>query len=485
MSIRLRLTLWYTAVLALTLIAFSMVLYVIQARYTLSTQRRDLALEAQRIAAGVIRIVTLRERSRPWPESAGPQGSGSFPEEERIGLRSRDATRLLDASGAVVDHPLNEVSTALPLSHEGLHTLQQGNLWEETATLDGERWLIHNRPLIVADRVLGVVQVARSLADRDRALRALGATLLSGSLVTLLIAFGIGWLLAGATLRPIQRITQTAQAIGAERDLTRRVQYAGPDDEIGRLTTTFNLMLSQLQEAYQRVAHALDMQRDFVADVSHELRTPLTTIRGNLALLNRVPSVPPDEREDILTDMVEESERLIRLVNDLLTLARADAGRKMNTRPVALRPIIEEVCRQVRMLAPDRAIECAPLTEVAVAADRDALKQVLLALLDNTLKHSDGPVTVAVRVGHQTRIEVVDTGPGMDSVTLANIFERFYRGDTARSTPGFGLGLAIAKALVEAQDGTLEAKSQVGKGSVFSVVLPRADARRPRAGDKQ
>ena len=138
-----------------------------------------------------------------------------------------------------------------------------------------------------------------------------------GSVLTTLVAFGGGWFLAGTTLKPVTEMTQTAQAIGQARDFSARVQYDGPEDEIGHLATTFNEMLSQLEEGYHQVTHALQVQRDFVADVSHELRTPLTTIRGNLDLLKRNPPVPQTERLDILDDLTSERERLSRLVNEL------------------------------------------------------------------------------------------------------------------------------------------------------------------------
>jgi len=136
---------------------------------------------------------------------------------------------------------------------------------------------------------------------------------------------GIGWIISGFTLRPIHRITLTAKKIGDKRDFTRRVDHEGSQDEIGQLASTFNEMLAKLEEAFKKVEESLDQQRNFIADVSHELRTPLMTLHGNLALMPRTPSIPVDEQEDILNDMVEESNRLIRLVNNLLTLAHTDA----------------------------------------------------------------------------------------------------------------------------------------------------------------
>jgi signal transduction histidine kinase len=317
------------------------------------------------------------------------------------------------------------------------------------------------------------MQVARSLAERDQSLVGLSTTLLVASLLTILIAFGIGWVLSGLTLRPIHRITQTAQEIGNESDFSRRVDYSGPNDEIGQLAKTFNSMLSRLQDAYQRVSQSLSMQREFVADVSHELRTPLTTVRGNLALLRRDPPLEEAEQSDVLTDLEDESDRLIRLVNELLILARADAGRNLVHEPIELNPIIEEVCRQAQQLDEQREITAA-VQDVIVLGDRDALKQVLLILLDNALKHTQGPVAILAKpVGDQVAIAVQDAGPGIPPEILQHVFDRFYRGDADPQIPGFGLGLPIAKALVEEMGGTIAIDSQPGSGSVVRVQLPQ------------
>jgi len=283
----------------------------------------------------------------------------------------------------------------------------------------------------------------------------------------------VGWTLSGLSLRPIQRITQTAQSIGEERDFTRRVDYNGPRDEVGQLASTFNQMLASLQEAYQKVEHALTMQRNFVADVSHELRTPLTTLRGNLGLLSRVPPTPAEEQADILTDMVDESDRLIRLVNDLLLLARADAGRSLAMEPLAIQPLMEETVRQARQLAMDREIRFESRPGLLISGDRDAFKQVLIILLDNALKHSDGEITLSA--GRQNGLVVIrvrDHGPGIEPDLLEKVFDRFYRGEEAAVTPGFGLGLPIAKALTEGMMGTITVESEVGQGSTIILRFP-------------
>jgi two-component system OmpR family sensor kinase len=320
-------------------------------------------------------------------------------------------------------------------------------------------------------QVAEVVQVAQPLTEQDQHLDVLGSNLLIVGGAAILVAFGVGWIMAGLVLRPVDRITQTAHAIGAEQDFGRRVDHSGPDDKIGQLATTFNEMLGELQAAYQQ-------QRQFVVDVSHELRTPLTTIRGNLGLLRREPAVSAEEQADILDDVTEESDRLIRLVNDLLALAHAESGRQLRSEPVRVKPLAEDVCRQARLLAPERGTVCNDVHDVAVIGDQDALRQVLLILMDNGLTHTTGPVTVtAETVDEAVAIRVRDAGPGIEPEVLSHIFERFYRGDNASAGSNIGLGLAIARALVEAQGGTIAVESQLERGSVFTVLLPQAGVR--------
>ena len=214
-----------------------------------------------------------------------------------------------------------------------------------------------------------------------------------------------------------------------------------------------------------------------MADASHELRTPLTTVRGNVELLHRNPPIAPKERAEVLADTTDEVDRLIRLVNQLLVLARADAGQTLQRNPIPLIPLLEDVCRQARLLAPEATLRCDPAPEATVLGDRDALKQVLLILVDNAHVHTapGTAITVACKlVEDQVRISVHDTGPGIAPDMLAHIFERFYRGEVARSGPGAGLGLAIAKELTTAQDGVIEVQSEVGQGSTFTVTLPQA-----------
>ena len=473
MSIRLRFTLLYTLILAVTLSIFGVVLYFIQSKDTLRAIEQDLTLSANRLAEAA-----LRAESRPLPDNSLPppdpipfdefssdQAFQVFPE--------REVRRILDADGNLVTSPFGRQEDVLPLSEEGLQTLEAKKEWWSTEVVSDEKMLIYSRPVIVDDQVVYIVQVAKSLTERDRTLQSLATTLLVAGSIVILVAFGIGWALSGVTLQPIHRITQTAREIGDERDFDRRVDYTGPPDEVGQLANTFNSMLGRLQDAYQKVEQSLQMQRNFVADVSHELRTPLTTLRGNLGLLRHVP--PPDEQADIVNDMVDESDRLIRLVNDLLQLARVDAGRSLSKETVDVSSILEEACRQARQLDPDRGIELKAPDVLNVLGDRDAIKQVVLIALDNALKHSTGNIEVSAQAnGTRAEIRVHDFGEGISSDTLEHIFDRFYRGDDASTIHGFGLGLSIAKSLIDGMDGDISITSVPEQGTTVRIDLPVA-----------
>jgi len=472
MSIRLRFTLLYTLILAVTLTLFGVALYTIQAQDTLRSLKLDLSQGADNLAEAALKTDSRHGPTNdgqepphspiPFDQFSSEQAFQSFPE--------RQISRILDANGNLVSSPFGREEDALPLSKEGLEALQNKKEWWETETLSDEKMLIYSRPVIVNNQVAYIVQVASRLTERDRTLDSLATTFLIASSLITLIAFGIGWFLAGLMLRPIHRITQTAQQIGDERDFTRHVDYTGPPDEVGQLANTFNSMLSRLQDAFQKMEHALQMQRDFVADVSHELRTPLTTLRGNLGLLRRTAPMPPEEQADVLNDMVDESDRLIRLVNDLLSLARADAGRSLAKEAVDVSEVIDDACRQARQLDIQRQIHVDADLNLKILGDKDALKQILLIALDNALKHSTGDIHVSVRLnGRQVQIRVQDFGEGIPAEKLDHIFDRFYRGEGGTTIPGFGLGLPIAKSLVEKMDGEISMQSELGKGSVLML----------------
>ncbi len=470
-SIRLRLTLLYTAILALTVIAFSSILYATQSQTTYADIKTSLVRQATFFTNG----------GKPNPHADGqPPDSGGQPSANAgdVGLPSGTLpgrwTQTRDIAGAVTGQTLDLSGVTLPLSDKGLEAVLAGAGWFETATVQEEPLLIYSKLTPGASGVDQIVQVAFPVSQAQGYLTTLRLILMIGSGLAVLGAFVLGWVLAGAALSPIQRITQTAQAIGAERNFGRRVEHRGPSDEVGQLAVTFNGMLAELESAYHQIEGALDSQQRFVADASHELRTPLTTVRGNIELLRRDRPMAAEERAEILSDTTEEVDRLIRLVNQLLVLARADAGQTLRTEAIPVRPLVEDVCRQARLLSSHTSLRCEPPADVRVQGDRDALKQVLLILVDNALVHTPAGTAVALTASatpEQVTFRVFDSGPGIAADVLPHIFERFYRGQASRTGRSTGLGLAIARELVEAQGGTLTVESTPGVGTVFTATL--------------
>jgi len=323
-----------------------------------------------------------------------------------------------------------------------------------TAGTNGNGYVVAMAPLGPLDN---------SMAEYRVVLTGVG---LGGSLVAIL---GI-WLVAGRALSPIARLTETARAIAASRDLSRRVTATGRD-ELGLLATTFNEMLDSIETAYR-------LQQRFVADASHELRAPLTAILGNLDLLRRRRDIPEEERQEALEEAQREAARLSRLVADLLALARADAGMPLVLRPLDLDAVVLEAFKEARALSAEHEFVLEPFEPVRVAGDGDRLKQLLLILLDNAIKYtpSGGRITVGLRGdGDRAEITVRDTGVGIPPEDLPHVFERFYRADPARSRDpgGTGLGLPIARWIVEQHEGDITLESEPGRGTTVRVLLPR------------
>ena len=470
MSIRLRLTLLYSTILAVTLTGFSMASYVTVARDGYQRLVDTLASKAQRITADT--RFQLDDIDALAHQFAGPE----------VYVQTRNA------SGDVVDRSPNLGEMQLPLNASDATADDGARV--DIALIGGERRLVYSQP-----HAAGLLQISNSLTDRDRSLNNLLRVLVAGNILVILAAFGTGWLVAGIGLRPIFRLAQAVLAIGRTRDFARRVRYTGADDEIGQLAATFDQMLNALEDAHRQTERALQAQRRFVADASHELRTPLTTIRGNLDLLRREPPIRDSDRLTVLTDLAEETDRLIRMVNDMLVLARADVQAPAWQEPVPLQPVLDHVQRQMTQLAPARAVRFDPVDgdnamPLTALGNEDALKQVLLILLDNAVKHTPPSAQIAVRAGlldgdgpnhnrtngayaaPQVEICVCDTGAGIPQDELPRIFDRFYVVDTARAHNSTGLGLAIAKTLVESQHGQIAVASSRESGTTFQVILP-------------
>ncbi|MFZ5827340.1 MAG: sensor histidine kinase [Bacillota bacterium] len=447
MSLRVRLTLLYAGLLTAALILFSLLLYNIL-RWTY-VQAVDATLEA--VAWRVAQSIQLTGGGIPPLRSLADRSTF-------ILVRTED--RIVSQSSDFGSFPLYPKA-------------RQGELTISTETdLHGEPYRLYTLPIQVGE-TRAWVQVAHSLrlmesvSSRMRPLLGLGVFFFAGG--TGLAA----WWVAGRGVAPIQNVARAAEAIGQSADLSLRVPYHGPQDEVGRLVLTFNNMLEQLQELYGRLAATLDAQKRFVADASHELRTPLTIIRGNIDYLERAGTLD----QEALADVKTEAERMSRLVQELLDMARADAGRVPELEPIALGPLVREICRKSEALPHVAEFHLdlpEALDRVMVLGHAEWLSRAILILIDNAFKYTpSGSVTVrAGRQGEGVVLQVADTGIGIPAEELPHIFERFYRADRARSRGGTGLGLAIASWVAQIHNGALTVESEMGKGSTFSLWLP-------------
>ncbi len=341
------------------------------------------------------------------------------------------------------------------------------------ALAGGESYRLVVEPIFgPGQAVAGYVVWAASTHDLDNLLRTVALVLVIGALLLTALAFGAGWLLARRALAPVADVTDTARAISLSGDFGARVEAVGTGgDEVSELAVAFNEMLAALEENHQA------LQR-FLGDASHELRTPLTTLRASLDLAAR-PDLPVGEREALLADARSETERMARLVGDLLSLARAESGARLEVAPVELDAVLLEAVRQAGPAAAHVRMEVDSIEPVVVQGDRDRLKELLLIVLDNAGRYTPagGIVTASLfREGLNAQVEISDTGIGIREEDRPHVFERLYRGSAARSLrpAGTGLGLAIARWIVEAHAGSITVSPRPSGGTIVSIELPAA-----------
>jgi signal transduction histidine kinase len=334
----------------------------------------------------------------------------------------------------------------------------------------GLRVRVLSVPLYLERRVIGVVQVAANLDVVESSLRTLFSVLVLATVLGIAIAAIASRGTVEQFITPLDSITIAADQINRADDLSRRVPFEGdPENEVGQLVNAFNQTLERLEVLFTS-------QQRFLADVSHELRTPLTVIKGNVDLMRRMKEFDAESLDSIDA----ESNRLTRLVTDLLLLAKAEAGQLPLTKiNLPLDELLMEVFGEMRVLAGSRVrVKLAEIDQLQVNGDRDRLKQVLINLIANAIKFTPvgGEVFLSLsRAGNHAKLIVRDTGPGIPAEDLPYIFERFYRAEKSRTrsgTSGFGLGLSIAHWIVEQHGGRIEVSSQEGKGTTFAVWIP-------------
>ena len=457
-SVRTRLTFWYAGVLALSLIAFAVLVYYAAAGTFYARQDELLRSTAETVASAYVQ--ELEEEESVAKANDVVLAQMVFPNRY---------VEVADADGRVVAWSSNLAGHLLTVPSQTRREASQG----------GSSFVVLNdlRVAVVPlsqdqSKQLGFAIVAEPLSVIDEGLRRLRRNFFAGVPLILLLASLGGYFLARKSLSPIALMNQQTQRITAE-NLSSRLDVANPRDEVGRLAMTINALLARMDAAFQE-------QKRFIADASHELRTPLAVLRGEteVALQQERATV---EYRDSLELIKDEAERLSRIVENLFVLARQpiDAP-SLVKEPVNLNEVVADCARAAQVLAIQKGLRLrvqSSLPKVSVNGDDEMLKRMLLNLLDNAVKYTpaDGEISVTlVSQDGNALIIVSDTGIGIPAEDQPHIFDRFYRVDKARSRAlgGAGLGLSIARSIVRGHGGSLSVSSSVGRGSAFTVDLP-------------
>ncbi len=464
-TIKFKMTLWYVAILGIILSCFSLFLYLTLADSLYKGVDNKIRTMAE--------IVVSSARS--------PLGAGTSMADldqimtERFGIRPLGRfIQILDESGKIGDRSTNLRDVQIPISVQTMKAASKGIVTFETVQVMGKYSLrVVTMPIMENEKMAGIVQVGSSLEGVEEALDQLLLILLIAVPALLLVASAGGLFLANKALRPVDAITQIARRIGSG-DLSQRIRIKRVNDELGRLASTFNEMIAKLEKSFRQV-------KRFTADASHELKTPLTILRGEVEVgLKKKRGLK--EYQQILASNLEEINRMSRIVEDLLTLSRADMGElTMEREEIELSALAREVWQDLQLLARKKRIQLRFMDNGVTRVEGDSLflRQLILNLTENGLKYTrqGGEVTVKVKGDRDqgvVRLLVTDTGVGIPQKDLKRIFDRFYRVDRARSreTGGTGLGLSICQWIAHAHAGQIAVESRVGKGSTFTVTLP-------------
>ena len=469
-SIKFRFTIWYLLVLGILLSGLSFGVYFSVAHSLTSDLDKSLELRASELR-GVQDIIASMQQ-------------GEFKEElgEIVILYLYSNDNITRVSARDVDIQLDETSLATALTGQGT--------FETIENSEGQKLRLYTTPLLqnVAGTVMGrypmrqanplldsaILVIGRSTENIDESLHKLLWTLGIASPLALVVAGGGGIFLANRALKPVDNIAQTAQQIEESGNLSQRIDVS-TRDELGRLGSILNRMFERLEQAFNR-------QKEFTADASHELRAPLAIIQAESTLALQKERSPADYQAS-LGAISQEAANMAGLVDQLLTLARADAGKEQLVfEEVNLGDLLSELTSDIEVLCRERGIQFqfAKAEDVVVNGDHVRLKGLFSNILTNAIRYTpaEGSISLSMEQdGGEAVVRITDTGLGIPPEHLPHIFKRFYRVDKARSRAegGSGLGLAICQQIAESHGGRIMVESQVGKGSTFSVFLPLAE----------
>lgn len=488
-TIRGRLTAWYTVALALALTAFSTALYwELQKPSELELDQRieleaSLAVrwleDSHRVLGRLVRGGSTRTDSTATPDlgsftALNPSIGAYFePFRDYVIIVDRDANILFLSESArnlgyaTIERLASQIPPAmtsvapatLPVGVEG----------------GGARFTVH--PVTGAGDEIGALLVAAPLVQSSFDPRVLLRAMLVIAPIVLICAVALAYWLAGTALAPVRVIMDEVDAIKDGRSLHRRVAVPMSGDEMARLTLTLNGMLARLEQSFASLHR-------FTADASHELKTPLMVLRAGVERALTHPGTPPESIE-ALDETLEQINQMTEMVENLLTLARADEGRApLTVEPTDLRELVADAAETAGLLAEATGVTVTsevPDGPVLLAVDRHRIRELLLNLVTNAVKYTPGGGAVGIELGvngDAVVISVRDSGIGVAPGDLPHIFERFWRADPARSRtgdrPGVGLGLAITKWIAEAHGGSITVQSRPGRGTIFTVTLPRS-----------
>ncbi len=473
-SVRAKLTVWYVGVLALVLIAFAALTYFLVVRVLADTADENLAEMARNFKTAL-----AAEHSDEPEKSSFENDVREAIDESRFhdyvfAVYAADDNRRIASTNDNADFDAALLKAAAAAQSYSLINI--GN----------NSFRVHDVPLESGAGKYRLF-VLYSLKDQMDFLERLRSIFFVAVPLALLLSGLGGYFLAGKSLAPVVDMSRRAATISAT-NLHARLPVKNEKDELGNLARIFNALLERLEGAFEQLERASEQQRRFMADASHELRTPLAIVRGESEVTLSKENRTAAEYRESLAVVHDESKRLTRIVEDLFTLARADAGQfRANFAELYLDEILSDCVRAVRVLAEKRNVSLNFSTnqEMPMRGDEQLLRRLFINLLDNAIKYNrtGGAVSIAAeKASENYRVTVGDTGAGISKDEQTKIFERFYRADKARSrnetsaTGGAGLGLAIAQWIASLHDGEIELVSSNETGSVFSVAFPIGEA---------
>jgi len=462
LGFRPKLTILFATVFTVMLSGFYVATYYLLAN-ALETNLND---ELQERAAGLKGYLDFENEQPVLKFDAGD------PEES---LFVRTATRYYQifdlATGGLVHQSQDLALLGLQFSADEIRQFNERPTLMDIQTDQGPLRLYNDHIQSPSGKVF-LLQVGMSLQAKQVALDRFIWLMIWLIPLGLAVAGGSGWFMAKRVLKPVQSIALAARRIEVSH-LNQRIPLLGSGDEFDQLATTFN-------ETFSRLENAVGEMKQFTASIAHELRTPLTALRGEaeIALLH---SQSTEDFQRVLYSQLEEFQKLTRLIDQLLTLARAEAGEfRLQRAIVPIDPLLKYIVDSLALLASEKGVSLVlePGPGIVVRGDKEWLERALLNLLDNAIKYTPAGGRVTVRTADESsgvKIEIEDTGQGIPSAALPRVFERFYRADPARdkAVEGVGLGLSLVKWIVEAHGGTIEAASHPGNGSRFTILLPQ------------